>query len=380
MARLVDLSGQRFGRLLVLKHAEKHGTKWRWECLCTCGQLSYAYTSDLLSGKHTSCGCYHRERVTKHGALVKPRVEIGARFGRLTVSSRLLDHPDRPWYCQCDCGHMATVAAGDLLNRHVKSCGCLRRDMGSVKRTRQLQGQRFGRLLVLKRGEPISRVATWLCQCDCGNETTVRTYCLTSGMTQSCGCLRRDNVSKRSLHELTGQTFHYLTVICRGPDTGTGRHVHVQWVCQCRCKTICIIEASKLTSGWTKSCGCIRSDILVPEDQRRLLRSTHNSWNSMKQRCTNPNTPGYHYYGGRGITFYEPWRQFKAFLHDVGIKPSDGHSLDRYPNPNGNYEPGNVRWATKLEQALNRKIPDTIRFPERHLSTGRFITGEPHHR
>ncbi len=82
----------------------------------------------------------------------------------------------------------------------------------------------------------------------------------------------------------------------------------------------------------------------------------YNAWAGMIQRCFNENDPSYHRYGGRGITVAPTWRaSFAAFLVDVGPKPSPEHSLDRYPNNDGNYEPGNVRWATRAEQLRNKR-------------------------
>ncbi len=81
----------------------------------------------------------------------------------------------------------------------------------------------------------------------------------------------------------------------------------------------------------------------------------YNSWRAMKARCYQPKFHAYHRYGGRGITVCDRWlRSFGAFLTDVGPRPSQSHSLDRFPNKDGNYEPGNVRWATPEEQQRNR--------------------------
>jgi len=80
------------------------------------------------------------------------------------------------------------------------------------------------------------------------------------------------------------------------------------------------------------------------------------AWNHMIQRCTNPKDLKFESYGARGITIYPEWRKsFKAFLEYVGPRPSPKHSLDRYPNNDGNYEPGNVRWATANQQARNTR-------------------------
>jgi len=88
---------------------------------------------------------------------------------------------------------------------------------------------------------------------------------------------------------------------------------------------------------------------------------TYRSWDAMIQRCTNPKATGYAEYGGAGITVCERWRKFEAFLADMGERP-DGTSLDRHPDLNGNYEPGNCRWATPREQNLNRAATRYIEF------------------
>ena len=75
----------------------------------------------------------------------------------------------------------------------------------------------------------------------------------------------------------------------------------------------------------------------------------------MIARCYNPNSKYFSYYGGRGIAVCDQWREdFQTFLRDVGLRPP-GTSIDRYPNGNGNYEPGNIRWATDKQQNLNRR-------------------------
>ena len=86
-----------------------------------------------------------------------------------------------------------------------------------------------------------------------------------------------------------------------------------------------------------------------------LATPTYDAWHNMIQRCTNPKSPEYRNYGARGISVCDRWRRFELFLEDVGERPAPGLSLDRYPNNDGNYEPGNVRWATRREQALNRR-------------------------
>lgn len=85
-------------------------------------------------------------------------------------------------------------------------------------------------------------------------------------------------------------------------------------------------------------------------------KKLYRCWKLMKSRCNNKNVPAYVRYGGAGITVCKRWNNsFRNFREDVGLPPTMIHTLDRYPNNKGNYEPGNCRWATKSEQACNRK-------------------------
>ncbi len=92
------------------------------------------------------------------------------------------------------------------------------------------------------------------------------------------------------------------------------------------------------------------------------------AWSGMKQRCLNPNAQGFHRYGGRGIKVSSLWiNDFPKFLSDVGKRPSSEHSLDRINN-NGNYEPGNVKWSTKVEQQRNRRVTKRILYGGENLT------------
>jgi hypothetical protein len=92
-----------------------------------------------------------------------------------------------------------------------------------------------------------------------------------------------------------------------------------------------------------------------------IVTPEYAAWRSMKSRCINPNREDFKYYGAMGVSVCQKWfDSFESFLADVGPRPSPEHSLDRFPNRYGNYEPGNVRWATRIEQASNKDITRTV--------------------
>lgn len=133
-------------------------------------------------------------------------------------------------------------------------------------------------------------------------------------------------------------------------------------LCQCECGKEVIVRADSLNDGNTKSCGCLRSEVIMLSKRthghagRGKMTGEYKSWEEMKKRCTNPRRNGYKNYGGRGICIYAPWiESFQTFYDYVGPKPTKKHSLDRYPNTNGNYEPGNVRWGTDEQQSRNKR-------------------------
>lgn len=166
----------------------------------------------------------------------------------------------------------------------------------------ELTGQRFGRLVVLRRaGSDRHGSALWLCRCDCGKEVVVRGSDLRSGNTQSCGCLNRECAAER----------------CRNRTA----HGHA----------------------------------------RRGERSrAHRCWGGMMKRCNNPHDKAYPRYGGRGIKVCERWWDYEKFWKDMGDPPK-GYQIDRIDN-DGDYEPGNCRWVTRSENQRNKRNNHLITF------------------
>lgn len=162
------------------------------------------------------------------------------------------------------------------------------------RRILDIAGCKFGRLTALKIASS-TRKWVWECICECGNKIIVSGHNLRGGNTRSCGCLRVENAKR--------------TIVVNGEST---------------------------THGMTKT----------PE---------YRSWIHMRERCYCSKDKDYKNYGGRGIKVCDRWlNSFENFFADMGLRPSGKHTLDRYPNKNGDYEPGNCRWATQKQQQNNR--------------------------
>lgn len=175
--------------------------------------------------------------------------------------------------------------------------------------------------------------------------------------------------------DLSGQFFGHLEAL--GPAVGRGRVPRTMWVCKCACGVLKVVATESLRAGLTKSCGCLRASQI----RSRSLRHGHKvnysgsgeyrCWQHAKSRCNNAKDKKFGDYGGRGITMCPKWENdFGSFLEDMGPRPPDT-SLDRIDN-NGNYEPGNCRWATPKEQSLNRRVNVWLEFRGERMTLSQF--------
>lgn len=152
--------------------------------------------------------------------------------------------------------------------------------------------------------------------------------------------------------DLSNKNFGRLTVLRRAENS---KHGAARWDVRCVCGAVKTVRTDQLTAGNTVSCGCYLREVT------RARTTTHGKtksfeygvWSAMKKRCSNPNHPRYHRYGGRGIHVCERWLQFEAFIEDMGVCPIANGSIERVDNDAG-YGPGNCVWLPKAEQSKNR--------------------------
>lgn len=292
-----------------------------------------------------------------------------------------------------------------------------------MSRINDLRGKRFGRLVVLEKAESRNGKTYWKCHCDCGKEKEVYSFALTSGHTNSCGCLKSETTSKMntdSAEDLMGKKFGRLTVIERNGYTNGKRRLptwlcqcdcgemtirtgkalkdtfnsgcdrckylyddlfgrkfgaltvisrygskngDMFWNCKCKCGKIIQVSTGQLNFGHIVSCGCLKRERVIERNTTHGLSNTrlYEIWCGMKKRCYDENSERYKDYGGRGITICDEWAEdFQAFYNwAVANGYKENLTIER-KDVNGNYCPENCTWITKSEQSRNQR--KTIRY------------------
>lgn len=222
-----------------------------------------------------------------------------------------------------------------------------------LPKLRDLTGQKFGKLTAIKYLKKENEKSKWLCKCDCGKFHEVTPYTLVSGQSKSCGCSIHENKIR---NDLTGKRFGKLTVIGFSHFKGS----HSFWNVKCDCGLEKVIRARQLTSGDTKSCGCIgKFSKRYKLDNDRIYRM----WNHMLSRCYNKNDSSYYRYGERGIIVCDEWKNSYHTFREWAINNgySDELSIDRIDN-DGNYNPNNCKFSTAKEQMNNTSTNHRIEY------------------
>lgn len=224
----LDLTGQRFGKLVVLgidednKYNSSH--KIQWKCQCDCGQICYKTTDSLkkpVKAANTQKAC---------SKSCGSSIPIGTRFGRLVVLENIFEaNTQTKSKCQCDCGNIIITASYRLKNGATKSCGCYKNDrmaeIGKQTPSVNLTGQRFGKLTAIKPTDKRqNKSIVWICKCDCGNLHLASVNNLKGGYVSRCSHCKIISKGEEKITKLltdsnitftTQQTFED----CRFPET-----------------------------------------------------------------------------------------------------------------------------------------------------------------
>ena len=285
---------------------------------------------------------------------------IGLKFGRLTVVEEVAPQKKgRPRYrCLCDCGGERITSGSNLRKGQVKSCGCIRKELGNGHQLIEMVGKKFNHLLVTEEVEKNKRgQRMFKCLCDCGNYRVVEGYALRKGQVKSCGCLYDGRRVENKKEGIIGKRFGKLFV---QREVG-GEKENTLFECLCDCGNVTIEKWSALIRG-KESCGCLHHEQLLRRN------TTHGGsknrlycvWQNMKRRCYDINAKEYKNYGGRGIAVCNEWRDnynaFKKFMLEKGYEEGAkrGECTIERLDVNGNYCPENCCVITIQEQAYNK--------------------------
>lgn len=162
--------------------------------------------------------------------------------------------------------------------------------------------------------------------------------------------------------DILGQKFGRLTAVKRLQNN---KKKNAVWLCACECGGNAEATGYSLRNGHTKSCGCLRTEMIVAEAKKNSTHGlsghpAYHIWGEMMRRCIDEDHPRYDSYGGRGIGVCDRWKILQNYIDDMWPRPGPGYSVDRIDN-DGDYSPENCRWATNTDQQRNKRSTVLIR-------------------
>jgi hypothetical protein len=171
----------------------------------------------------------------------------------------------------------------------------------------------------------------------------------------------------KQAHDLSRNTYGRLTAIAP-----VGKTQKIRWLCICECGSETVVDTNNLEHGKTKSCGCLQREYVVAKLTTHGMSGSkeHMIYRGMKSRCENQNSSDYPNYGGRGIGICDRWQKLENFYADMGKCPK-GMTLDRIDN-DGDYKPGNCKWATRRQQANNKRNNRFIEYNGKRLTLAQW--------
>lgn len=405
---LKDLTGQRFGKLLVIARAPSTSygaTRWKARCDLPCGSETFVFSTALTFGRTKSCGRHsgthgqsggrgskpsgayrswcemfqrctnsNREKYADYGGrgiIVCERwcvfenfyADMGDRPAGMSLEREKLNGNYEPGNCRWATtreqsrNRRSTVVTFDNVQEIVGRFEYGETQVSIAKRFGIAAGY-IGKIIHGDVWPEISRpyLANWK------RPTSALTGPLVDAAKEHAALLIKSKSGSSYQHpaglrktpELVGHRFGLLVVLNRAAND---IHGNARWVARCSCPraTEKIVLSRNLVRGRSTSCGCMLTRLTHGQcgGHGRKASGAHVSWNHMIQRCTNPNWSGYTNYGGRGICVCAQWTKFENFYADMGDRPP-GMSLER-EIVDGNYDPGNCRWSTAREQARNTR-------------------------
>jgi hypothetical protein len=295
------------------------------------------------------------------------KVNKGDKYNELTILRELQScvGEQRRFECRCSCGAIIESTLTDLRRGRRKSCG-------HEFKAPCVRGDKFGSLTVIgvvDQGPKARANAKNLieCRCVCGNKGIYEFTRLKKGERKSCGCLERG----KDLDIQKGAKFGRLTILREADpvfyrENNRDKKVR-RFECKCSCGNTVTTQLASLRRG-TQSCGCLQRE--TASTHGMYGTPLHTVWSGMLNRCFNKNCDGYHNYGGRGIKVCADWQGANGFQNfysycqslPKGKQWRKGYDIDRIDN-NGNYEPGNVHFVTRIDNLRNRRETVWVEVP-----------------